>query len=202
MNVKSLIFAIAMVLFSTPAVGGRECPLESDCVQSLCNKIRYTADYRGERPFLMEATCANEAGEPISTKLDLKKCIVNSNGLLRWSDLLVASILSVMDSYPKRSYTVHTLLTIMNRRTHSGDFKCKGCRIVQHKPEDTVILECLKCPKKIGEWESFVVNTRINLSYGIWVSKKGALSCYSHEGGYRSSKGVSRLSGRGGPWIS
>ncbi|WQF86786.1 Putative cyanovirin-N [Colletotrichum destructivum] len=170
MNVTSLIFAIAMVLFSTPAVSGRECPLESDCVQSLCNKIRYTADHRGERPFLMEATCANEAGEPVFTKLDLKKCIVNSNGLLYWSDL--------------------------------GDFKCQGCRIVQYKPEDTVILECRKCPKKIGEWESFVVNSRINLSSGIWVSKNGALSCYSHEGGYRSSKGISRLSGRGGPRTS
>ncbi|KAJ0167814.1 hypothetical protein CTA2_13004 [Colletotrichum tanaceti] len=167
MNVASLIFAIAIVLFSTPAVGGRECPLESDCVQRLCKNVRYTADHRGERPFLMEATCTNGAGEPAFTRLDLKKCIVNSNGLLYWSD--------------------------------SGDFKCQGCRIVQHNPEDTVILECRRCPKKIGDWESFVENTRINLSTGIWVSKNGALSCYGHEGGYRSSKSISRVSGRGEP---
>lgn len=108
MNITSLIFAIAIVLFGTPAVSERECPLESDCVQNVCSKIRYTADHRGERPFLMEATCANEAGEPVFTKLDLKKCIVNSNGLLYWSDLLVASIFSVADSHTNRSYTVHT----------------------------------------------------------------------------------------------
>lgn len=64
------------------------CPLESDCIQRLCKDFTY---HRARRmhagdTVIMEARCKNNAGEDIITQLDLRRCIRNFDGLLKWGD--------------------------------------------------------------------------------------------------------------------
>ncbi|GKT50123.1 uncharacterized protein ColSpa_10304 [Colletotrichum spaethianum] len=85
-NMKLITFAAAAAIpvFSTLAAGEeRECPLESDCIQRLCNKFDYETTWDGNGAFMMEARCKNATGAEVFTKLDLKKCISNGDGLLQ-----------------------------------------------------------------------------------------------------------------------
>ncbi|KZL74446.1 cvnh domain-containing protein [Colletotrichum incanum] len=85
MKLVTFAAAITIPLFAALTVGERECPLESDCIQKLCKNFNYNTNWNGNRAFMMEAYCKNEAGTMVLTKLDLKKCIANDDGLLQWS---------------------------------------------------------------------------------------------------------------------
>ncbi|KZL66287.1 CVNH domain-containing protein [Colletotrichum tofieldiae] len=85
MKLVTFAAAIAISLFGTLTAGERECPLESDCIQKLCKDFNYDTNWNGNRAFTMEAYCKDAAGTLVFTKLDLKKCIANNDGLLQWS---------------------------------------------------------------------------------------------------------------------
>ncbi|WDK22459.1 CVNH domain-containing protein [Colletotrichum graminicola] len=149
----AIFSAIPTSLFAALAIADRQCPLESDCIQRLCTDFNYSIESAREKGFMMEASCKNAAGVHIFSKLNLKKCVANRDGILQWAP--------------------------------DGDFRCSRCRLYETGPDDYIGLQCDFCPTRNFFWAHKW--TWINLSYGIWVSKNGALSCYSHEGEYRPS---------------
>ncbi|KAK1977886.1 hypothetical protein LZ30DRAFT_664273 [Colletotrichum cereale] len=150
-----LIFLVSVIptsLFAALPVADRQCPLESDCIQNLCTDFDYSIESTGRKGFMIEARCKNAAGALVFSRLNLKKCIANSNGLLRWGP--------------------------------DGDFRCSHCRLYETAPGDYIGLQCDFCPTGNNFWSAGKWSW-LNLSRGIWVSKNGALSCYSHEGDYQ-----------------
>ncbi|KAK2017473.1 hypothetical protein LZ32DRAFT_644503 [Colletotrichum eremochloae] len=84
MKPVALVSAMATSLFAAVAIADRQCPLESDCIQRLCTDFDYSGESKGKKPFMMEARCKNAAGDRVFSKLNLKKCIANTDGVLRW----------------------------------------------------------------------------------------------------------------------
>ncbi|KAF6810469.1 cvnh domain-containing protein [Colletotrichum sojae] len=132
------------------------CPLESDCIQKLCRDFTYHT-VRGTHAgatVMMEARCKNNAGDDIITQLDLRKCIRNFDGMLKWGD---------------------------NGEFRCGG--CKVYQETDRSKGDNIILKCDDCPRRhkgflgmdSSKW------TWLDLSYGIWV-KDGVIGCYSHSG--------------------
>ncbi|KAK2040771.1 hypothetical protein LZ31DRAFT_603587 [Colletotrichum somersetense] len=81
----ALVSALATSLFAPTVFADRQCPLESDCVQRLCTDFNYSIESTGKKGFMMEARCKNAAGTYVFSKLNLKKCIANRDGLLQWA---------------------------------------------------------------------------------------------------------------------
>ncbi|KAE9580317.1 hypothetical protein CGMCC3_g3747 [Colletotrichum fructicola] len=86
MGLIKLATAVILSLFASTTIA-RTCPLESDCIQNLCKDITYDIggpDY--ETPIVLNARCKNDAGNEVLTWIDLRWCIGNFDGFLKWAD--------------------------------------------------------------------------------------------------------------------
>ncbi|KAL2882582.1 hypothetical protein SGCOL_001784 [Colletotrichum sp. CLE4] len=68
-----------------PRALDRKCPLESDCMERLCENFSFIEAKEEKDPFYLVAQCKNKKGSYVYTKLDLKKCIANWDGNLEWA---------------------------------------------------------------------------------------------------------------------
>lgn len=88
MSLTNLAIFVILSIFASSTIA-RTCPLESDCIQNLCKDITYDIggpDY--ETPIVLNARCKNDAGNEVLTWIDLRWCIGNFDGFLKWADAL------------------------------------------------------------------------------------------------------------------